>query len=72
MKFTLSYNFKVIQEALWFTGISVAIFIATEFAGKSDYSDWKDWIPVLVGGCLRAAGGAILAVLTKAGTFTKS
>jgi len=61
----MKYDFKVIQEAVWVVLVAVAVFALTEIAGHQDFGDWRAWLPVLGGGCLRAAAGAALAVFTR-------
>jgi len=59
------YDFKHIEESVWVVVVAVVVFAAMEAAGHQDFSDWKTWLPVLAGGCIRAAAGALVAVLTK-------
>ena len=61
----MKYDFKRIEESFWVVVVAVAVFAAMEAAGHQDFSDWKTWLPVLAGGCIRAAAGALVAVLTK-------
>lgn len=66
----MSYNFKVLQEAGWAVFMSVAVFALTEIVGHPDFGDWKQWLPIVGSGCLRAAAGAALAVFTHQGRVT--
>ena len=61
----MRYDFKHIEESVWVVVVAVVVFAAMEAAGHQDFSDWKTWLPVLAGGCIRAAAGALVAVLTK-------
>jgi hypothetical protein len=61
----MTYDFKRIEETFYAVLAAVVVFAAMEAAGHQDFSDWRTWLPVLAGGCIRAAAGALVAVLTK-------
>jgi len=61
----LQYTFKPLEEIVWAAFIAVVVFILADLAARQDFTNWRDWLPVLAAGCARAAAGAALAILTR-------
>jgi len=61
----MTYNFETVKELGWAVLIGVAIFafeVAVNFEPET-IQDWQTWSLAALGGAVRAAGGAALAVL---------
>ena len=61
------YNFKLIEELIWAAGISASVYILGElvFFNAATITDWHTWGIALASGSIRAAAGAMLAMIRK-------
>jgi len=57
------YQFKLIEEALWFGLVSAGLFFLTMLVkfDPETVTDWRAWAIALGGGLIRAFAGGILS-----------
>lgn len=64
----MKYEWKPLAEAGWFVGVAVLVYLAemlTTFDPEAVATDWRPYLVAAGGGCVRAAAGALLAVLPR-------
>ena len=61
----MQYDFKLIEEMVWAGLVAAAVFALTTLANFADPIDWRTLWVAVVSGSVRAAAGAVLAVLTR-------
>jgi hypothetical protein len=61
------YSFKRFQELGWAAFVAAGVFALTLLVDLDPdaITDWRAWAIAAGAGCLRAAVGAVLAILTK-------
>jgi len=61
----MQYDFKLVEEMVWAGLVAAAVFALTALANFADPMDWRAFLVAVGGGSVRAAAGAVLAVLTR-------
>lgn len=61
------YVFKPWHELAWGAAIAIGFYILGELVlfDPEAVSDWREWAIVLFGGSIRAAAGALLALVRR-------
>lgn len=61
----MSYHFKIRAETIWFVAVAVLTVLMTALVqfDPDKIADWRAWAIGLGAACVRAAAGAVLALL---------
>jgi hypothetical protein len=61
----MTYDFKLLPEALRAGAFALIVFIATQAANIQAQDDWKEWAVSAGIGAIAFVGAAVLGVLTR-------